>query len=391
MLSQTPTSGRVHISIFGKRNSGKSSLINAVTNQEISIVSDVLGTTTDPVYKSMELLPLGPVVIIDTPGYDDAGELGDMRVKKMQDVLAKTDLALLVIDMDLGFDSKDEKVLNQIIEKSIPYIKVYNKCDIKNDPVSDENSISVSAEKSININSLKERIVNLANGLKPEAGLVADIINEGDIVLLVVPIDSSAPKGRLILPQQQVIREVLDLKGICMISQDSELASMLNALKIRPKLVITDSQVFDKVSEIVPDDINLTSFSILFARKNGILNAAVSGAAKLDYLEENDTILISEGCTHHRQCEDIGTVKLPKWIREHTGQKLNFEFTSGTSFPKDLSRFSLVVHCGGCMLNTKEVKHRFDTAKTQNVSITNYGTAIAHLKGILNKSIRAFS
>lgn len=390
MLNQTPSANRVHISIFGKRNSGKSSLMNAITNQSISIVSDVLGTTTDPVYKSMELLPIGPVMFIDTPGYDDVGELGGMRVKKMQDVLNKTDIALIIIDASVGFTGDDEEILSQILKKNIPYIKVYNKCDLVNNSKSEEDAIFVSAKNNINIYELKEKIAKISKELEPERKLVSDMINSGDIVILVVPIDSAAPKGRLILPQQQVLREILDAGGICMVSQDDQLADMLNYLKAKPKFVITDSQVFGKVSKLVPEDVFLTSFSILFARKKGILNQSLNGISKLDKLREEDIVLISEGCTHHRQCDDIGTVKLPKLIKAHTGFNIKFEFTSGFSFPDDLSKYSLIIHCGGCILNDREVKQRFLRAEESNIPITNYGIALAHLNGILNKSIEIF-
>ncbi len=388
-LNNTPTANRTHIGIFGNRNAGKSSIINAITAQNIAIVSDVLGTTTDPVYKSMELLPLGPVTIIDTPGLDDVGELGKMRVKKAYEVLDKTDIAVLVVDSEIGLKKTENELINTFEKKNIPYVLVYNKSDITERAQTEKNAISVSTKTGKNIERLKELIASL----KPkseEKPLIADIIKSGDVVVLVTPIDEAAPKGRLILPQQQTIREILDCGAICVISRQHELEATLSTLSKKPQVVITDSQVFGLVDSIVPDDILLTSFSILFARKKGDLKALTDGAKALDSLKSGDTVLISEGCTHHRQCGDIGTVKLPAMIKKHTQKNLNFEFTSGTEFPEDLKKYKLVVHCGGCMLNDKAVKNRMERAKEQNVPMTNYGTTIAYVNGILERSIEPF-
>lgn len=386
-LSNTPTSSRIHIAFFGKRNAGKSTLVNAVTNQEISVVSDVKGTTTDPVYKSMELLPLGPVVIIDTPGYDDEGELGALRIKKTKQVLNKTDIAVLVIDATEKLSSCEDEIIKLFKEKNINYITVYNKCDLLNQiPKSESNTIYVSADKKINIELLKEKIASLIPE-KEEMRIAGDFIKKDDIVILVTPIDEAAPKGRLILPQQQTIRDVLDSNAICMVCQDTELESTLKCLNKKPSLVITDSQVFGKVSKIVPKDIPLTSFSILIARVKGLLDSAVNGASVINTLDDGDIVLISEGCTHHRQCNDIGTVKLPKMIENFCGKKINFEFTSGGEFAEELQKYKLIIHCGGCMLNDKEMKYRVKCSNDQNVPITNYGTAIAYMNGILKRSL----
>ena len=389
-LNNTPTADRVHIGIFGRRNAGKSSIINAITGQELAIVSDTLGTTTDPVSKAMELLPLGPVVIIDTPGLDDTGALGEMRIAKTYQVLNKTDIALLIVDSESGITEHDRKILDRIKDKKIPYLIVYNKSDLKEINITDENEIAVSAKDKNNINALKEKIAHLVPDNKAEFPIIADKVQSGDCVVLVIPIDSSAPKGRIILPQQQTIRELLDCGCTVLACRDSELAQTLDSLKQPPKIVITDSQAFGRVSKIVPDNVCLTSFSILFARHKGNLSALIKGARMIDELNDGDTVLISEGCTHHRQCGDIGTVKLPRFIGEYTGRQIAFEFTSGTQFPFDLSRYSLIVHCGGCMLNEREMKYRIKCAEDAGVPITNYGMTIAHTKGILKRSMQIF-
>lgn len=403
-MNHTPTSERLHIGIFGKRNAGKSSIINAITGQDLAIVSDVKGTTTDPVMKSMELLPLGPVVFIDTPGLDDEGELGELRVKKAYQMLNKTDVALVVIDGKSGITAEDESVLVKIQEKGIPCIVVYNKKDlVANDGVgrpanlqengnagSCTNCIWVSTTTGENIEELKRMITNAVPKADVYKPIVGDLIKPLDFVVLVVPIDGSAPKGRLILPQQQTIRDILEARAVPVVVKDTELGEMLSKLQVKPSLIITDSQVFGKVAQLVPKDIPLTSFSILMARYKGDLKTVVRGACALDTLQDRDTVLISEGCTHHRQCEDIGTVKLPKWIREYTGKDICFAFTSGTEFPDDLSEYKMVIHCGGCMLNEREMKYRLNCAEDAKIPMTNYGTAIAHMKGILKRSITIF-
>lgn len=389
-LNQTPGANRIHIGFFGKRNAGKSSIINAVTNQDVSIVSDVMGTTTDPVSKSMELLPLGPVMIIDTPGIDDEGVLGELRVQKTKQILNKTDVAVLIVDSSVNIDKADEDLIELFKAKSIPYIIAYNKCDLKYIECDDKNSISVSANENININELREKIASLAKKAENDKRVIGDLLDENDIVVLVTPIDSSAPKGRLILPQVQTIRDILDSKCVSIVAQPEELEKVLNSLKTSPKMVVTDSQVFGKVKNIVPDNIPLTSFSILFARYKGILETAVKGAASIENLKNGDTVLIAEGCTHHRQCEDIGTVKLPNWLKKYTNCNINFEFSSGSGFPGDLSKYALVIHCGGCMLNEKEVSNRQNRANEQNIPFTNYGTAIAYMNGILKRSLEIF-
>lgn len=390
-LNSTPSANRIHIAFFGRRNVGKSSLVNALTGQEISLVSDVLGTTTDPVYKSMELLPLGPVTIIDTAGIDDEGELGLLRIEKTMQVLNKTDIAILVLDSCKKIDDIEEKLLCEFKQRNIQYIIVQNKADLL-DTVKSDNAqeIFVSAKENININELKELIGKLYQEKSSKYPLVKDIVSEKDIVILVTPIDSSAPKGRLILPQQQVIRELLDVKAMSVVVQQTELVSALNSLSKKPKLVITDSQVFEQVDKQTPKDIFLTSFSILFARHKGVLFDALNGVKQIEKLKDNDTVLISEGCTHHRQCEDIGTVKLPAWIKNYTNKNINFEFSSGTTFPKNLGKYSMIIHCGGCMLNEKEVLYRYAQAKKQNIPISNYGITISYLKGILDRSIEIF-
>ena len=391
-LNNTPSSERIHIGIFGKRNAGKSSLINALTGQNLAIVSDVKGTTTDPVLKAMELLPLGPVVIIDTPGLDDEGELGTLRIQKAYQMLNKTDIAVLVIDASVGMTSEDVKILNRIKDKEIPYVLVMNKADLisSNKMIGDNNSLYVSAALNVNIHELKEKIASLVPQDDQQKVIVGDLIKPMDFVILVVPVDKAAPKGRLILPQQQTIRDILDHGAVSIVVKDTDLKDTLNKLGQKPALVITDSQVFGKVSKDVPEDVPLTSFSILFARYKGNLKAVVTGARFLDTLEDGDTILISEGCTHHRQCGDIGTEKLPKLLKKHSGKKLNFEFTSGTEFPMDLSSYKLIIHCGGCMLNEREMKYRLKCAEDAGIPMTNYGTAIAHMTGILERSLKIF-
>ena len=393
-LNQTPSANRTHIGIFGKRNAGKSSLINAITGQNYAIVSDVLGTTTDPVLKSMELLPLGPVVIIDTPGLDDDGELGALRIQKAYQILNKTDIAVLVIDASSGVTKEDSEILKRIHEKEIPCVIVVNKsdicpnCNLEDLPLPDSDSaILVSSKTGEHIHELKELLAQQASQDTIQKSIVADLLNPLDFVVLVVPIDSAAPKGRLILPQQQTIRDILEAKASAIVVQETELAETLTSLGKKPKMVITDSQVFKKVSAVTPDDILLTSFSILFARYKGNLKTLVDGASALDSLKDGDRILISEGCTHHRQCNDIGTVKLPNWIRSYTKKEVEFEFTSGTEFPLDLSSYKMIVHCGGCMLNEREMKYRLKCAEDAKIPITNYGTCIAYINGILNRSL----
>lgn len=389
-LNDVASAERIHIGFFGLRNAGKSSVVNSITNQSLSVVSPVKGTTTDPVKKAMELLPLGPVVIIDTPGIDDEGELGELRVRKAKDTLSHSDIAVLVVDATCGLTTIDQQLISLFKERQIPYIIAYNKSDLMtNYPISKENEIYISAKEKYNINELKEMIARLAKQNKNHKELIADLLSPGDIVVLVIPIDSSAPKGRLILPQQQTIRAILDAGCIVVSCQDNELKQTLAALLKQPKLVITDSQVFQKVAKDVPENILLTSFSILFARYKGDIVEVVKGATQLDHLQDGDTVLISEGCTHHRQCEDIGTVKLPRWIKQYTGKDIQFVFTSGTEFPADLP-YSLIIHCGGCMLNQKEMNYRIQYASLQQVPITNYGLAIAHMNGILYRSLKPF-
>lgn len=392
-LYSTPSGDRIHIGIFGKRNVGKSSVINAITNQDLAIVSDVKGTTTDPVYKAMELLPLGAVMIIDTPGFDDLGELGQLRVKKSFQVLRQTDVAVLVIDAKTGYTEQDISIAKKIAHKDIPLVVAINKADLIekiNLPMRFKNEILVSAKTGENINELKELIAKQVQNGNAKNPIISDLIEENDVIVLVVPIDESAPKGRLILPQQQTIREILDSGGVALVSKEIQLEETLKALAKKPKMVVTDSQAFNKVSKIVPLDIPLTSFSILFARHKGDLGVAVQGSKALEALKDGDKVLISEGCTHHRQCNDIGTVKLPGMIRKFTGKKLEFSFTSGGEFPEDLGQCNLVVHCGACMLNEREMRHRIRVAQEQGVPITNYGIAIAHMSGILKRSVEVF-
>lgn len=385
-LNDTPQSERIHIGFFGRRNAGKSSVVNAITNQQMSVVSDVKGTTTDPVTKAMELLPLGPVVIIDTPGIDDEGELGKMRVKRTKQVLNRVDIAILVVDSKQGMSELDNELVDIFIQKKIPYIIALNKCDIT-DCCDMQNSVRVSAKNRTNIELLKEKIAKTAKVKTSNNKICSDIISKGDIVVLVVPIDSSAPKGRLILPQQQTIRDILDSEAIAVVTREYELEATLKKLGAKPSLIITDSQVFENVAKIVPNEIPLTSFSILMARCKGFLDTAVKGACAIKNLADGDTILISEGCTHHRQCEDIGTVKLPRLLKAYTGKNLIIETSSGREFPEDLTKYSLIIHCGGCMLNEREMNYRKKTAEDSNVPFTNYGTAIAYMKGILSRSI----
>lgn len=392
-LNTTPSAERVHIGFFGRRNAGKSSVVNAVTGQDLAVVSDVRGTTTDPVSKAMELLPIGPVVIIDTPGIDDEGVLGELRVRKTKQVLNKTDVAVLVLDCTVGKTEAEQELIQLFNEKKIPYLIVYNKCDLL--PTGglttvEEHACVVSAVKKIGIETLKEALGKLAMREESKQRIVADLIAPDDFVVLVTPIDKAAPKGRLILPQQQTIRDILDAGAISIVTQDTALRQTLTQLGKKPRMVITDSQVFAKVAADTPADIPLTSFSILMARYKGQLQGAVLGAAAIDQLQDGDTVLIAEGCTHHRQCNDIGTVKLPGWLKKHTGKELNLVFTSGTEFPDDLSPYKLVIHCGGCMLNEREMRYRQKCAADQTIPFTNYGIAIAYMQGILKRSIEIF-
>lgn len=388
-LYEVSSGERTHIGFFGMRNAGKSSLVNAFTGQQLSVVSDVKGTTTDPVKKAMELLPMGPVLIIDTPGIDDEGALGEMRVQKAKEILSKTDIAILVCDCRKGVTETDEKLVSAFKEKNIPYVLCFNKSDLPHKE-ENENAIYVSAVTGENIDLLKNTVARLAEKNKTKKYIVSDLLSEGDVVVLVTPIDEAAPKGRLILPQQQTIRDILDKGAIAVTVQDTQLKTALESLGAKPKMVITDSQAFGKVSKIVPEDIPLTSFSILFARYKGELEALVEGAKKLDSLKDGDKVLISEGCTHHRQCNDIGTVKMPGWIKKHSGKDIEFAFTSGGEFPENLSEYALVVHCGGCMLNEREMKNRQERANSQKIPMVNYGMAIAHMNGILKRSLQVF-
>ena len=387
-MNETPSGERLHIAFFGKRNAGKSSLVNAITGQDLSVVSDVEGTTTDPVSKSMELLPIGPVLIIDTPGFDDEGELGALRVKKTKQILNKADVAILVIDATVGMSDCDKELLDLFEDKKIPYLKVWNKSDLIADD--DLDGVVVSAKDQIGIWELKEKIGVLGNRGSNEKKLVADLVSPLDFVALVVPIDSAAPKGRLILPQQQMIRDLLEAGAISIVVRESELEETLSRLGHKPAMVITDSQAFSVVSEIVPQDVPLTSFSILMARYKGFLETAVKGVCAIDRLKDGDKVLISEGCTHHRQCDDIGTVKIPTWLKQYTGKNLIIETSSGIGFPEDLSEYALIIHCGGCMLNEREVLYRMNHAMDEGVPFTNYGIVIAYMKGILARGIELF-
>ncbi len=407
-LNSTPAAERVHIGIFGRRNAGKSSLINALTGQDLAIVSEKKGTTTDPVLKAMELLPLGPVVMIDTPGLDDEGDLGKLRVQKAYQILNKTDIALLVVDGSAGMTEDDAKILERIKEKKIPYLVVFNKSDLLLDDsgsfIKDENVknhlaelgiggkdlLWVSAFDKAQIHELRERIARLVPSGESERHIVRDLVSPLDFVVLVVPIDKAAPKGRLILPQQQTIRDLLEAGAVSVAVRETELEETLKKLENPPSLVITDSQAFKTVAKIVPENIPLTSFSILFARYKGNLDTLVKGARFIDSLMDDDTVLISEGCTHHRQCDDIGTVKLPNWLKKYTGKELNFEFTSGTEFPLELDKYRLIIHCGGCTLNEREMKYRMKCAEDAGLPMTNYGTAIAYMNGILERSLEVF-
>ena len=399
-INQTPASERVHISFFGKRNAGKSSVINAVTGQDLAIVSSVMGTTTDPVYKTMELLPLGPVMVIDTPGIDDKGELGALRVRKSYQVLNKTDIAILVIDSTAGKGEEELELIHRFHKKGIPYLIVYNKIDLLSTEKIKDLAMSVRAEEvlvsasdGMNIQELKEKIASLKPEDTHKYPLIQDLIEPLDLVILVVPIDKAAPKGRLILPQQQTIRDILERGALSLVVRDTELKSTLDhflAQGVCPKLVVTDSQAFARVSKAVPENITLTSFSILFSRYKGELEIQLKGIAALSSIEDGDRILIAEGCTHHRQCGDIGTCKMPEWIRNYTGKKPVFEFTSGTEFPDDVSSYKMVVHCGGCMLNEREMKYRIACCQDQGVPITNYGILIAQVTGILKRSLGPF-
>lgn len=397
-LNATPSSERVHIGIFGKRNAGKSSLINAITGQNLAIVSEAKGTTTDPVYKAMELLPLGPVMIIDTPGIDDEGVLGSLRIQKAYQVLNKTDIALVIIDAAVGPSAEDLRLIKRINAKKIPLLIVINKCETINEDkktayqalLPNGKLLFVSAEQQLNIFELKEAIAQTVPADENKAQIVADLLSPSDFVVLVVPIDSAAPKGRLILPQQQTIRDILEADAAAIVVKENELTNTLQNLGKRPKLIITDSQVFKKVAAETPADILLTSFSILFARYKGNLQTAVQGVTALENLEDGDKILVGEGCTHHRQCDDIGTVKLPRWIKEYTGKNPEFIFTSGTEFPLNLSPYKMIIHCGACMLNEREMQYRIKCAADQNIPFTNYGITIAYINGILKRTVEPF-
>ena len=390
-LNETVSAERVHIAFFGMRNAGKSSLVNAVTGQALAVVSDVKGTTTDPVKKAMELLPLGPVVIIDTPGLDDEGQLGELRVQKARQVLAQTDIAVLVADATAGLRQPDKELLALLKERALPTIIAYNKADlVPSPPSAKENQVYVSAKTGAGVQSLKEMLGAFAGKTGSEKHVVADLLAPGDLVVLVIPVDEAAPKGRLILPQQQTIRDILDAHGTFAACQPEELAQTLQSLQKKPRLVITDSQAFGRVAKDTPPDVELTSFSILFARYKGDLAALVQGAAQLGKLKDGDKVLISEGCTHHRQCGDIGTVKLPKWIEGFCHAKPAYTFTSGGEFPENLADYRLIVHCGGCMLNEKEMRHRMAQAAEAGVPMVNYGVAIAQIHGILGRSLAPF-
>ncbi len=408
-LNSTPSADRVHIGFFGRRNAGKSSVVNAVTGQDLAVVSQIKGTTTDPVQKAMELLPLGPVVIIDTPGIDDVGDLGELRVKKTKQILNKTDVAVLVVDITVGISQAEQELLKIFQQKNIPYVLAFNKVDVSTAYKSESslskgkfeqqqlllsqeeaNIIKISAKTGFQIQELKEKIARLAVLEESKQRIVGDLIQPGDFVVLVVPIDKAAPKGRLILPQQQTIRDILESDAAAIVVREYELKQTLNSLGKQPALVITDSQAFAKVSSDTPDQIPLTSFSILFARYKGNLKTVVQGAAAIESLQDGDKVLISEGCTHHRQCDDIGSVKLPRWLTEYTKKQLQIEFSSGMEFPENLSEYKLAIHCGGCMLNEREMKYRLKCAKDQDVPMTNYGIAIAYMKGILRRSVQLF-
>ena len=390
-LNDTPSGERVHIGFFGRRNAGKSSVVNAVTGQNLAIVSETLGTTTDPVYKAMELLPMGPVMIIDTPGFDDEGTLGELRVKKAKQVLNKTDVAVLVVDASVGYTGCDRELIGLFKAKAIHYIVAMNKSDLMSGhpaPAADE--LYISAETGDGVFDLKERIAHLVPTDDLTKRLVGDLIAPGQTAVLVVPIDSAAPKGRLILPQQQVIRDVLESDGLAMVVKEDRVREAIAGLTAKPAMVVTDSQAFGRVSADTPSEIPLTSFSILMARYKGVLRPSIEGVAALENLRDGDTVLISEGCTHHRQCDDIGTRKIPRWLKEHTGRDLTIATTSGTEFPDDLSPYAAVIHCGGCMLNEREMLYRMKCAVDQGVPMTNYGVTIAYMNGILKRSLGLF-
>ena len=390
-MNQTPAGERVHIAFFGRRNAGKSSLVNAFTGQEMAIVSDVKGTTTDPVSKAMELLPLGPVQIIDTPGIDDEGTLGEMRVRRTRQVLNKTDLAILVVDASIGMTAVEEELVQLLNQKKVPWILAWNKSDLLAEvPEASGNAIWVSALEGLHIHELKELAAKTAQREEPKRPLVSDLLEPGEVAVLVVPIDKAAPKGRLILPQQQTIRDILEAGASALVCRDHELPQTLERLAQPPRIVITDSQVFGKVSQMVPKDVPLTSFSILMARYKGDLPLAVAGAAAVDGLKDGDKVLIADGCTHHRQCDDIGTVKIPNWIRKRTGAEPEFIFSSGNQFPEDVSQFKMVIHCGGCMLPEREMKYRLACCADQGIPVTNYGILIAYLNGILKRTVEPF-
>lgn len=393
-LNDTPGGERIHIGFFGRRNAGKSSLVNAVTGQELSVVSHIKGTTTDPVLKSMELLPMGPVVVIDTPGFDDEGALGELRIKKTREILNRSDCAVLVVDSMIGKTGADEEMISLFQEKNIPYLVVYNKWDLHGRPdepgEGTEAGIAVSAAAGYHIHELKEMIAGLVKKKENSRRLVGDFLKPLDLVVLVVPVDKAAPKGRLILPQQQAIRDVLEAGAVSVVVRDTELSSALEKLGRAPDLVITDSQAFSEVAEAVPAGVPLTSFSILMARYKGFLETAVEGAKAVDSLQDGDRVLISEGCTHHRQCSDIGTVKIPAWIKKYTGKTIQIETSSGHGFPEDLSGYRLVIHCGGCMLGEREVHYRMQCARDAGIPFTNYGMVIARMKGILDRSLKIF-
>ena len=386
-LNDTPSAERVHIGFFGRRNAGKSSVVNAVTGQELSVVSDVKGTTTDPVLKSMELLPMGPVVIIDTPGFDDEGSLGELRVKKTKQILNRADCAVLVVDATQGLTPADQELIALFQQKSIPYLVAYNKSDLAAAPQLGEKELAVSAVTREGIEELKERIARLTRSQGEDKRLVGDLLTPGDLVVLVTPIDSAAPKGRLILPQQQTIRDVLDADCTAIVVKENTLAPTLEKLAVKPRMVITDSQAFSQVDRDTPGDIPLTSFSILMARYKGFLEDAVRGVAAIDRLQDGDRVLIAEGCTHHRQCEDIGTVKLPRLIRAISGTDPRFAFTSGRDFPDDLSPYAAIVHCGGCTLNARDMASRIQRARAQQIPLTNYGMTIARAHNILPRAL----
>ncbi|MDD7408283.1 MAG: [FeFe] hydrogenase H-cluster maturation GTPase HydF [Anaerovoracaceae bacterium] len=400
-MNDTPSGERIHIGFFGMRNAGKSSVVNAVTGQDLAVVSDTAGTTTDPVSKAMELLPLGPVMITDTPGFDDVGDLGELRVRKTKQVLNRTDIAVLIVDGTRGMQAADRQMTGLFREKNIPFLVVYNKSDLlssaddipgyhDNPDAPEKNCVIVSAEQGKNIEKLKERMAEIRPVNEGKMQIVADLLHPEDFVVLVVPIDKAAPKGRLILPQQQTIRDILEADAAAIVVKEYELRYTLEHLGKKPRMVITDSQVFAKVSADVPEDIPLTSFSILMARYKGFLEMAVRGVSAVERIKDGDTVLIAEGCTHHRQCDDIGTVKIPRWLRNYTGKDFNMETCSGRSFPDDLSKYAMVIHCGGCMLNEREMVYRMKCAEDQHVPVTNYGTLIAYMQGILKRSLEPF-